>query len=290
MQIVRNWCAVLVFVTAFVFAPAASAQWQWVNPTPTGNAITALTWDGNRFVGFDSASAVLVSPDGISWTSSPTDLSVFVNAIVWGNGVYVATAAGFGGATVLISTDAQTWTQHDIGVPLNRFAQALWNGDLQQFVLIADGGVILTSANGSDWVPQGTGTLNDLNDIAWDGSRYVVVGAQGTILTSANGVDWADHSIANETAPLLSVATNGAVYAIVRGSVANDRSAILTNGAPTKPGDWQFAFGVVDPSVRSELTHIVWNGTAFVAIGGIIATSAAGATWTFVASQALDPL
>jgi hypothetical protein len=291
MQIVRNCCAALVFLAAFAFAPAASAQWQWVNPTPTGNAITALTWDGSRFVSFDSSAAVLVSPDGISWTSNPTTLSAFVNAIVWGNGVYVATASAFAGATILTSTDAQTWTQHDIGVPLNRIAQALWNGDLQQFVLIADGGVILTSDNGSDWVPQGSGTLEDFNDITWDGSRYVVVGAQGTILTSANGIDWADHSIENEDEPLLSVATDGSVYAIVRGAgPANDHSAILTNGDPTKPANWQFAFGVVDPSARSELTRIVWDGAAFVAVGGIIATSTNGAVWTFVASQALDTL
>jgi hypothetical protein len=273
-----------------VYAQIAPAEWQWVNPFPSGNPISALTWDGSRFVAFDGSGAVLTSIDAVTWTNNSSGQSDFVTALAWGNGTYVAAAVGFGGTRILTSPDALTWTPHDLGIPVNRIAQALWNPDLGQFVLIADSGVIMTSTNGTDWVPQASGTLNDLDGIVWHKSQYVVVGAVGTILTSSDGVDWKDHSIAIDD-PLLSVAASGNLYAIVRGSgPANDHSAILTNRNPAKPGDWQLAFGVVDPSAHSELARIVWDGNAFVALGGIIATSIDGVVWTHVASPALDIL
>ena len=275
----------------FVYSQIAVAQWQWVNPFPTGNPISALTWDGARFVAFDGTGAVLTSSDALVWTSNPSGQSDFVNTLLWGNGLYVATGFGFAGGRVLTSSDAVTWTVHEIGVPINRFGQGLWNPDLQQFVLVADSGVILTSINGSDWNPQASGTLNDLNGITWHAGQYVVVGAAGTILTSPNGSDWTDHSLPDTEVPLLSIAANAAGYAVVRGSgPSGDQSAILTNADPSEPANWHVAFGVVDPSAHSQLVKIIWDGTAFIAVGGIIATSIDGIVWTFVASQALDTL
>jgi hypothetical protein len=269
----------------------APAQWQWVNPFPSGNPITAMTWDGSRFVAFDASATVLTSPDAAIWSTTLTGLPDFVTALAWGNGTYVAAGAGFGGARILTSADAVTWTPHDIGVPVNHFAQALWNTDLGQFVLVADGGVILTSANGTEWTPQGSGTVNDLNDIAWNNGQYVVVGAFGTIITSNNGIDWTDHSLSSTDEPLLSVAASGNLYAIVRGSgPASDHSAVLTNNQPSKPANWHLAFGVVDPTAHSQLSRIVWDGNAFVTVGGIIATSIDGVVWTYVASQAFGSL
>jgi hypothetical protein len=290
MRIFKRCCAAVVSTILFVYSQMAPAQWQWVNPFPTGNPLSALTWDGSRYVAFDGAGAVLTSPDAITWTNNPSGLGVFVTALAWGNGTYVAAAVGFNGAQILTSPDAVTWTPHDVGIQVSRFSQVLWNPDLQQFILIADSGNILASANGSDWDPQGSGTVKDLIDVVWSNGQYVVVGASGTILTSGDGVDWKDHSIVTDE-PLLSIAANGNLFAIVRGSGSSfDHSTIMTNDNPSKPANWHLAFGVVDPTAHSQLTRIVWDGGAFVAVGGIIATSIDGVVWTYVASQAVDTL
>lgn len=292
MRIVRQCCAAVVSSLLFVCSQTAFAQWKWVNPLPTGSPLTALTWDGSQFVGFDNSDAILTSPDGVGWDSVPSGRTESVSTLVWGNGTYVAAGFDSGLATVLTSTDGLTWTPHEIGVPVNFFSQALWNADLHQFVLTADSGVILTSSNGADWAPQASGTLNDLDGIAWGGGQYVVVGAHGTVLTSSNGVDWADHSLAGADQPLVSVAANGNLFAIVTASSfgLDDHSTIITNSDPSDPAGWKVAFGVVDPSTRSQLARIVWDGASFVAIGGIIATSPDGDVWTYVASGVADIL
>jgi len=264
-----------------------------VNPLPTGNPVTALTWDGNQFIGFDTSDAVLTSADGISWSSVPTGLQAGIGSLVWGNGLYVAVGGSFSGF-IATSTDGVTWTGQNSGVPVSRFSQVLWNADLQQYVVIADSGVILTSANGTDWLPQGSGTINDLNGIVWSHGKYVVVGANGTVLTSSDGVDWADHSIANSAEPLLSVTASDTLFAVVQGSLdSNVQTEILTNTDPTRPLKWELTFAVVDPTTDSHLSRIVWDGTNFVALGGIVATSADGAVWTYVAPGVrgiLDPV
>lgn len=292
MRIVSRCCAAVISLALFACSQMAFAQWKWVNPLPTGSPLTALAWDGSQFVAFDNSDAFLASAEGVSWSNVPSGRTESVSTLVWGNGLYVAAGFNFGLATILTSPDGSTWTPHDIGVPVNFFSQALWNADLQQFVLIGDVGVILTSANGTDWAPQASGTLNDLSGIAWSNGQYVVVGAHGTVLTSSNGSDWADHSLAGSDQPLLSVAANGSLFAIVTASsiFADDHSTIITNSNPSDPAGWVVAFGAVDPSTRSQLAKIVWDGTAFVAIGGIIATSPDGDVWTYVASGVADIL
>lgn len=284
MPMTRTSCcaAAAAFVLA-ALSSSAQAQWQWVNPLPTGSPITALTWDGSQFFGFDSSGTVLSSPDGFSWTTMPSGRFEAVTAIVHGPGLYVAAGSAFGGV-ILTSPDGLTWTSQAFGVPVQRFGQALWNPDLGQFALVADSGVILTSNNGTDWTPQASGTVNDLADIIWSNGEYVVVGANGTILTSSNGTDWTDRSLAGSDFPLISVAANGSLFAIVQGGFGLGQSTILTNKRLSKPGDWKTAFSVVDPSTRSQLTRVVWDGTAFVAIGGTVAVSTDGSVWTQVAS------
>ena len=62
------------FAAAALFAlghaTAATSQWQWVNPQPTGNFVTGLTWGDGKFVGVDDAAMVESSLDGVQWSLS----------------------------------------------------------------------------------------------------------------------------------------------------------------------------------------------------------------------------
>jgi hypothetical protein len=64
-----------------------------------------------------------------------------------------------------------------------------------QFVIVGDSGIILTSTNGSTWNRRTTGTTKCLQSIANGGGHYVAVGDSGTILTSNDATSWTRQTI-----------------------------------------------------------------------------------------------
>ncbi len=54
---------------------------------------------------------------------------------------------------------------------------------------VGNSGAVETSANGTNWVLQTSGTLSGLSSIAYGNGKYAAVGG-GTIITSADGVTW----------------------------------------------------------------------------------------------------
>jgi len=62
-----------------------------------------------------------------------------------------------------------------------------------RWVIVADSGVVFSSADGTVWTRETTpvsGTIKDLRSVVWSGTLYVAVGDYGTILTSPNGSAW----------------------------------------------------------------------------------------------------
>jgi hypothetical protein len=55
---------------------------------------------------------------------------------------------------------------------------------------VGQGGTILSSANGIDWVPENSGTVSPLAEIAFGNGLFAVVGAGNSVLTSSNGSLW----------------------------------------------------------------------------------------------------
>jgi len=65
------------------------------------------------------------------------------------------------------------------------------------YVAVGEGGTILTSSDGINWVPRTSGTADRLLSVATDGSgTFVAVGPNGTFVTSTNGgVNWAQGTV-----------------------------------------------------------------------------------------------
>ena len=60
----------------------------------------------------------------------------------------------------------------------------------------------------SSWTRRLDGLTYVLNDVTWNGTRFIAVGDGGHILTSADGIDWMTRQ-SNTTADLLAVAAQG---------------------------------------------------------------------------------
>lgn len=281
------FCACVMSLFSRAHAQGLDA-WHFANPLPVSDPVTALTWDGNRFVAFGSGGWVLTSPDGSSWDHRFEPLAVFpMRSMVWTGQQYVAVGPY---STILTSPDAITWTRQAVPVaPAYEFWQVLWNDSKQQFVVVGDSGIVLTSADGSDWILRASETVHELRGIAWDGNRYVAVGGAGTVISSPDGINWTDHTPTSRpinTATLLTgIAWDAGTFVVSsygdpHNFVLPDPGArILTSPDPDDASKWTVRFIGAPPG--PAFAHVVWDGSVFVTVGGpgVLLTSADGITW-----------
>jgi len=88
-------------------------------------------------------------------------------------------------ATVLFSQP--NWTIRTSGTTNSLRAVTYGNN---QYVAVGNGGIILTSSDGSTWTTRTSGTNAFLTGVTYGNNQYVAVGNGGIILTSPNGVNW----------------------------------------------------------------------------------------------------
>ena len=97
------------FAAAALFAlgraTAATSQWQFVNPQPTGNFVTGLTWGDGKFVGVDDAGMLETSLDGVQWSLSYSGALYTPNDLVWNGSQFLL--VGWNGE-IMTSPDGET--------------------------------------------------------------------------------------------------------------------------------------------------------------------------------------
>ncbi|HEX5134488.1 MAG TPA: hypothetical protein VFW81_03770, partial [Thermoanaerobaculia bacterium] len=164
---VRAFALFFLLLFLFLSVPAASGEtcgeWQWANPAPLGNQLTAAAFGNGVYVAVGRAGTILTSPDGAAWTAQIANPKVDLADVLWTGSQFVA--VGQGGA-VLSSTDGRLWSFRRAGVTatLRKIAS---NGDL--FVAVGDDGALVTSADARDWTERASGATLTLRDVAWGG-------------------------------------------------------------------------------------------------------------------------
>jgi subtilisin family serine protease len=137
------------------------------------------------------------------------------------------------------------------------------------FVSVGYGGAVFTSANGSNWTGQTSGTGNNLYGVAYGNSTFVAVGASGTIITSGDGASWTTRTSPKSNAFL------GATFGNSTFVATGYRGTIITSSN----GSTWTARG---SGVSGHLQEVAYGNGLFVAVGnnGVIVTSPDGITWT----------
>ncbi len=155
----------------------------------------------------------------------------------------------------------------------------VYNGS--RYVAVGDGGVIVTSTNGTTWsLASSSPTTDDLFDVTWTGTQFIAVGgmqnASTTILTSTDGDIWTTPttlpSLSQPLNAVASASTNTLVAVGPVGQIAmvsGDGGNIWSQVTITTAASW-------------DLDDILWTGSQFVAVGvsGTVRTSPDGLTWT----------
>ncbi len=140
-----------------------------------------------------------------------------------------------------------------------------------QFVAVGTGGTVLTSANGTNWTHQNTGTSDPFLGIAYGANRFVAVG-RSSILTSSNAADWHTSFVSPTPAAdvfygLHAIAYgNGAFVALAGGCVVQHcQSSILTS----QDGEqWSGATNVSGIDLAFDILEgLTYGNGVFLALG-----------------------
>jgi hypothetical protein len=125
-----------------------------------------------------------------------------------------------------------------------------------QYVVVREGGSIMTSLDGIAWTSRTSPTTNNLLGLFWDGQQYLAGGDRGTILTSPDGITWTKRDSGSDI-NFHSFSYSGSRYV----AVGNDGICISSDSVTwTRPGTrWATA--------RIPFTACTWTGTEFLACG-----------------------
>lgn len=261
------------------------AGWCWVKPTPHGNGLSAIGFDGGDVLVFGAAGTRMVSSDdGSTWqtsfgrwssvdSASPNDV-----AVPQPNTVVAAASDG-----IWRSTDAgQTWTQVlALGTTLS--VNSLAFRDANNGIAVGDA-IWRTSDGGVTWTQVTAPADIFLNRVAISGGVYVAVGYGGVpgggvgskILRSTDqGATWVDIDIGGSTEELVDVAFDGNGNGV---AISDDRQYLRTSdrGLTWTPDD----FGTIAAgSVKA--VAFTGPGTAVTAwnCGAVLRSNDSGVTW-----------
>ena len=179
--------------TSWSSASAAEANtWRSVTWSPALGLFVAVSSDG--------ANRVMTSSNGTSWSSASAASATTWVSVVWSAelALFVAVANNGGStSTVMTSANGTTWAIQTASTAAV-WNQVVWAAELGLFVAVAQGGVIMTSPNGTAWTTRlNLGSSDNWTSVAW-GTDLKLVAVMNTtagaptqqILISPDGITW----------------------------------------------------------------------------------------------------
>ena len=348
----------LNFVAITPVQASNDLEWSWANPYPQGNDLEAISYGNGKFVAvgvhgtiitsadrvtwniqssgttenlydvrwFDSLqqflcvgdeSTVLTSADGVSWAELDTGLpdGQFRAVELKGNQYVILEDKRY----VRVSDDGITWSRVDLASVLPAF---LYLYDIthnnNQYVVVGQGGSVITSTDGLIWTLQTTPITDVLRSVVWAGQpldQFVAVGNGGTVMTSSDAINWYIQSTDTISA-LNDVMWDGSQFvAVGNPQYAGENILVLTSPdgsswtrhnttnfwasltGTASDGSHYLAVGYggailgsdsgaswysISHGVSQDLWDVTWDGNQFAAVGnlGTIVTSPNGVDWT----------
>jgi hypothetical protein len=248
----------------------------WTSRTSgTASNINAVAYGNGVYVYGGDSGVVATSTDAITWTTGTTGSSAFIFDLIYADGIFVAARSSGG---IFTSTDGITWTSRTSGTASN--ITALTYGD-NLYVAAGAGGNLRTSTDGITWTSRSSGTTFNIAALTYGDNLYVAAGNNGTLRTSTNAITWTARTSGTATT-ILSLAYGDNLYvAAGNGGVLRTSTDGITWTAVTS-GTANAIESLVYGSLNGNNLYIAGLGTT---IANNILTSTDAITWTVRATS-----
>lgn len=152
----------------------------------SGQYVKGVAYGNGVYIAMIDSSTLLKSTNGSTWelvTISNPPLTGSINAVTFGNGVFVAVGDG-----LMTSQDGVTWTSPS-GAPVGIFTGVAYSGGM--WVLTASAGISYSQDVSYGWLVDSQYT--GLNALCVANGTFYAVGASA-YYTSTDGSTWTEHS------------------------------------------------------------------------------------------------
>lgn len=166
----------------------SAINWERVVWAPALNLFVAVAANS-------SASAVMTSPDGVTWTTRSPATNDPWSGLTWSPELSLFVAVSTNG-TIMTSPDGVAWTGRT-SPEANQWTGVCWSPTLSLFVMVGNTGThrVQTSPDGVAWTSRTAAAANAYTDVIWASglSLFVACDASSSttaIMTSPDGLTW----------------------------------------------------------------------------------------------------
>jgi hypothetical protein len=264
---------------------------------PAYRRLDRITFGKDIFVAIGPNETLLSSKDGSNWTNHSSDIGgTYVNIN------FATKTYSYAGDIITIvfpdistnkassteSTNLNAKSEPSIKAEnaaatfgINPIPHGLWNIAFGNgtFVVVGEGGLILSSEDGEHWQYRASGTPAALTSVVWGDSGFIAVGDRGVILSSDNGIFWTRQTSGTEQR-LYNVAFGNRVYVV---TAEGTSPLISSNGVFWKQTEGPLGSGIAFGNGCFVVSGITMNisGSTYIQNHEAMA-SRDGETWQHI--------
>ncbi|MDP1579613.1 MAG: M12 family metallo-peptidase [Candidatus Didemnitutus sp.] len=244
--------------------------WRFRNPLVTGNGLTRAAFINGRFLVGGLRGTLLVSTDGLNWTTRTVPASNNLYGFHYVNGLYVA--LGSLGA-IFTSTDTITWTPRNTGTLHQDGSSGLqfvaYSGE--RLMAVGTGGTVTTSTDGITWTAGTVGTGDDLNGVAFAfGKFHAVSQTSGRVYSSSDGTTWTSVASSSNTLRAIVFGAGRLVSGGTGGVMSTSTDGLNWSSVSTGSSNTIIGLDYVNNFFYAACT------------GGVLLRSSNGTSWTVI--------
>jgi len=264
---ISKWIIAITLVSIAGFSASVQAA------STLNGEYYSVTLSGSVVVALDLNREILTSTDGGAGFTASTGLETdFQVESVEGFGTTVV-AVGDSGFVARSTDSGASWatatipTTPTINGLLYASAARVDGANPNVWLAVGfdgvDAPVFRSVDDGATWTQSATVSAVDFRDVQWTGSRWVAVGMddlgfEGIVYTSTDGESWSASTLPADTAPLRSVASDGAGAILATGEA----------GELIRSTDDGLIFSPLSSGVTEDLFTVQYDGEGAFFIGG----------------------
>jgi photosystem II stability/assembly factor-like uncharacterized protein len=177
------------------------------------------------------------SSDGTNWSQhlTGTDFREHFNGIAFARDTFVIAGGdrGFSPGFILTSTNGADWTRREVPLDGNGLLSVSYGNNT--YVVVGQGGRVLTSTDSVSWSDQMSGTDATLDRVVFGNGRFVATGLTPLLFYSSDASNWVAVAGLPLTGPIafgagtfLAAAERGRFLTSIDGARWNERSGIAS--------------------------------------------------------------